>query len=274
MNCAAVRDRLADHAIGVMSPADADPVDRHLAWCAACRKESEDLRRGAALLPYALAPVTPADDLDEKVIAAVHRVAGSKRGSGRRGRSVVAAVAAASIAVAGLGWGAVMAGRADRLGEQVRAAREAQHRALEGFSRLIRRQQFSNDDVFIGALSGPAGSAAGGGALVLISRTDTDFAIATVSGLPAGVAEPYSVTLEGTDGTSAAIGKIDHLDTGGEGQVGRAFDRDITGLTHVVVRDATGTVVMTGVLSLQAAVPSASISPSPGSGAVSPAPAQ
>lgn len=59
MNCPAVRDRLPEHALGVVDHHDATAIERHLAWCAACRKEARDLERAAATMAFALAPAYP-----------------------------------------------------------------------------------------------------------------------------------------------------------------------------------------------------------------------
>ena len=60
MTCLEVRDRLTEHALGVLPRTDAREIDRHLERCAGCRKESSELVEGAATmalsLPSALAP--------------------------------------------------------------------------------------------------------------------------------------------------------------------------------------------------------------------------
>ncbi|MBI3647392.1 MAG: zf-HC2 domain-containing protein [Actinobacteria bacterium] len=265
MNCVAVRDRLPEMAVDAVPAREALTIDRHLAWCAACRREAEDLRRAAALLPYALAPVTPAPDLEERVAALVGERTGRSRLGTRRARSGAAAVVAAMVATAALGWGSVMAGRADRMHDQVMAAQEAQHQAYDRFARLLQSGEFQDpaNDVYLGTLTGSPGSSAGGAALTLTSPSSPDFAVVSVNGLPTGPPDsmPYVVTLETAPrgpGSSVVVGKIAELDSGGAARVGRDFNRDLTGLTRVVVRDATGNVLLSGELDLYAAVTSPS----------------
>ena len=264
MNCPAVRDRMPELALGSLPARDTELIDRHLAWCAACRKEAGDLHHAAAVLPFALAPAVPPQELEESVVATVREVVGGRasRAPARRVRSAGAAVVAAMVAVAALGWGAVMAGRADRLRDQVRAAREARQEAIERFSGFLDDPLFQDarNDVLLGTLAGPPGSPAGGDALALTSPSGKDLAIVSVTGLPPADLSrlPYKVTLESANGGHAMIGKIFELDTGGSAQIGGEFKRDLSGLTQVVVRDAEGTIVMFGTLVLRAAVPTPS----------------
>ena len=264
MNCAAVRDRMPELALGSLPLRDAELFDRHLAWCAACRKEAGDLRRAAAVLPYALAPTTPPEDLEDRVVTAVHEAAGGRRTPARRGRSAAAAAVAAMVAVGALGWGAVMAGRADRFRDQARAAIQRQQAAIQQFSDFLLSPPFRDpeNDVYLGTLAGPPGSSAKGSAIALTSPSGKDIAIVSVSGLPteasSGLRLPYKVTLKSSDGARALVGKITELDTGGEAQVGKDFERDLSGLSQVVVRDAGGAVLLFGTLTLRAAVPSPS----------------
>ena len=115
MNCTAVRDRLTERALGAVPADDAQALDRHLAWCAACRKEAGELDRAATTFAFALAPAEPPADLEDRVVANVQEVAAKRLPQGaRRGRLAVALAVAGMLAVSGLGWGAVMAGKAAR----------------------------------------------------------------------------------------------------------------------------------------------------------------
>jgi len=258
VNCPAVRERLAEKALGVISRPEEAAIDRHLAWCAACRKEADDLTRAAAVLPYTLAPAVPSEELAGRIGKLIAKASAPHRGDRRRGRAAAAAAVAAIVAVAALGWGAAMAGRADRLREQMLAARQQQQVAIQRFSTIIHQSDFQDprNEVFVGTLSS-FGGPEGGAALALTSPKGRDFAIVSVDGLPAeGL--PYTVMLERPDGTSVSVGKIVRLDTGGGARTAKDFQKSLTGYTHVVVRNVSGQVVVSGTLFIRAAVPSPS----------------
>jgi hypothetical protein len=169
---------------------------------------------------------------------------------------------AAMVAVSALGWGAVMAGRADRLAEQARDSKRNEQIAIQQVSSLIDQFRFQDerDDVFSGLLAGPIGSLAGGAAVELNSFSGADYVIVSIVGLPAVIAPPlpYTVFLERLDGATAMVGKIDKLSSTGGADVGRRFKRDLSEYMDVVVRDASGAVVVSGTLSLHNTVPSPS----------------
>jgi hypothetical protein len=250
-------------ALGSLATRDAALMERHLAWCAACRKEAGDLHRAAALLPYALASAAPPEDLEARVVGIVRQAAGGRRSTwARRGRSASAAVIAAAVAVSALGWGAVMAGRADRLEEQADATEKQLKEATEQVTKVISQFRFQDprDDVLSGILAGPIGSLGSGAAVELNSFSGRDYVIVSLIGLSSKDRPPlpYTVTLERFDGASAMVGKIDKLDTAGEGDVGASFRRDLSGFDEVIVRDANGAVVVSGTLTLHNIVPSPS----------------
>ena len=55
MTCLEVRELLPEHAIGVLGEPERERIQRHLQWCAGCRKEAGDLGQAAATLAFALA---------------------------------------------------------------------------------------------------------------------------------------------------------------------------------------------------------------------------
>lgn len=264
MNCAGVRDQLTEHALGILSVRDAATVERHLQWCAACRKEAGDLQRATAALAFSPAPTEVPDELQDLVVARVRSVAGVRPAPHvpRRARLAVAAVAAAFVAVSGLGWGAVMAGRAARFEERADVATMQQRTAVEEFQRLVRSAEFSDpaDKVYIGRLLPAQGAGGGGAAMTLVSPSIIDLAIVMVNGVPPErwSTLPFTVHLTASSGARLKVGRIDALDSGGADTISREFNRDLSRFDRVVVVDALGAVVMSGPLATKADVASPS----------------
>ncbi|MBA3690563.1 MAG: zf-HC2 domain-containing protein, partial [Actinobacteria bacterium] len=68
MTCLEVRDRLVERSLGALPVEDVREVDRHVAWCAGCRKEAAELDRAAATFALTLAPQMPPPELEERVV--------------------------------------------------------------------------------------------------------------------------------------------------------------------------------------------------------------
>jgi Putative zinc-finger len=265
MTCGEVRDRLPELALGVLEPREATEIDRHVSWCAACRKESAELTGAAAVLAYAAAPAEPPQDLEQRVVDLVHaqaRHGGRAHTPGRRGRLAVAAAVAAMVAVSGLGWGAVMAGKAARSEQQATVMSQRSSAAEQRFAGLLRTMEFTDprNEVFLGTLAPGAGGSGGGSAFTLVSPDFIDMAVVMVNGLPAPkpAALPYEVRLIGPSGRALLVGKIGSLDSGGGKIVAQEFDRDLDGYGRVVVTDAAGRVVLSGPLATRAQLASPS----------------
>jgi hypothetical protein len=257
VNCPAVRDQLPESSLGTLGSQDAAALDRHLHWCAACRKEAGQFDAAAATLAFAVASSVPDPDLEERVVTAVRRQAARPRGThapARRGRLAVSAMVAAMVAVGGLGWGAVMAGKAARSEEAAKVATARQQGAADLFAWLVSNVEFADpsNQVVIGRLS-PLGGSGGGSAFTLVSPTMIDMAVVMVNQLsPApSKAEPYVVRLVGPGSPALRVGKI-RLDPSGSAIVSRDFDLDLEGYDRVTVRDASGKVVMRGSLATRA----------------------
>ncbi len=256
MNCLAVRERLAEHALGVLTDGDTSSLDRHLEWCAACRKEAGELQRAAATLAYSVAPVEPPAELEERVVSAVRDAAGRRRvAAPRRSRVAAAGVLAAMLALSGLGWGAVMAGRADRLEDQVAIQRQQQRQAVANFRALISDLEGADpaNIVEVATLMSPRLRTGGGDALVLLSPSSDDLALVVLSGLTE-LREgqfPLEVRLLSDRAGAQVVGHIRALDAGGGGAVSKWFVGNLNAFSAVVVRDARGDVLLNGGLGVQ-----------------------
>jgi predicted anti-sigma-YlaC factor YlaD len=250
VNCLAVRHGLAEHAVGGLEARDALAVDGHLQWCAACRKEAGDLRQAASTLGFAVAPAELPAGLQDRITQSV-REAASRRGPGsRRSRVAVVGLLAAALALSGLGWGAVMAGRAARFQDQVDEANSQKQLALKQFADVIGTAEFTNkkNQVFLGTLTPNATGTGGGTAMTLVSPSISDIAFVVVVGLPPADREslPYTVQLLATGRRPLTVGRISRLDANGGATVSSQIDRDLGPYDQVVVRDAQGHEVLSG----------------------------
>lgn len=253
---------MAERSLGGLGAAGLAELDRHVAWCAACRKEAREFDEAAASLVSVLAPVRPAADLEDRVIALVKGAAtGGRPLVHHRGRTIVAATVAAMFAVAGLGFGAVMAGRAARFRDQAATLKIQTRSAQATFSDLLRSAEFSDprNTVEMGDLASPGGGTASGTALTLLAPSSQDLAIVTISSLQLdpGVL-PLEVTLAGPH-RRLVLKSVAKLDSGGSATVATQLNANLSYFNRVVIRDANGEVVLRGRLAkreLQQATPS------------------
>jgi hypothetical protein len=254
VNCLTVRERLAEHALGVLPDGEATALDRHLEWCAACRKEAGELQRAAATLAYSVAPVQPPAELEEMVVDAVRNAAGRRRAAApRRSRAAAVAVLAAMLALSGLGWGAVMAGRAERAEERAEDARRRQEEAFRRFQDVFRLPEVDPEAIAeVSTLLSPRLREGRGDALVLLSPAGDDLAFVLVNGLTEVRASqlPLEVRLVGNGSRQLVVGQIRTLNSSGEGGVYRTFVEGLSGFSAVVIRDARGKVLLNGTLSV------------------------
>lgn len=257
MNCTAVRDQLTERALGAVPAVEGQVLDRHLAWCAACRKEAGELDRASATLVFALAPAEPPAELEDQVVESVQAVAAKGQPHGaRRGRLAVALAVAGMVAVSGLGWGAMMAGRASRFEETAKKQKARTADVVRDFAKFLNSQEFTDpgNRVFLGTLtSDTRGATAGGSALTLASPSTADIAIVMVNGFRASDAEarlPFRVFLTSErGGRRLFVGRITLLDSGGGSIVSKQFELDLSRYTGIEVLDKGGAVVLLGSVS-------------------------
>ncbi len=253
MTCLEVRELLPELAVGVLPAADREEVERHLRWCAGCRKEATELGHAATSLAFALEPAPMPEALRTRVVERVRRAAGAP-GTTRRLRTAIGGIVAAMIAVSSLGWGAVMAGRADRFERRAKQAELDRVEALAQFQHVLDGilplpQNLPNDETHLGHLSPTADGQGGGAVLQLVSPNLLDFTIVIVKGLDLSATDrlPYRVQLFDAAGEMLRAGRIDELDADGGAEVFHEFAHaDLTGYTSVRVVDRGGQVVLDG----------------------------
>lgn len=260
MRCVEVRSLLAERSLGTLVAGGTGGVDKHLAWCAACRKEAGELDAAASSLVYVLAPAAASPGLEDRLVAAVRRGAAGRSAARRRGRMAVATAVAAMVAVAGLGFGAVMAGRAARFRDQAVTSSVRNRDSMDIFRWVLRSMEFSDpsNSVEMGTLAPVGRGPASGSALTLLAPRSPDTAIVTIAALRVDPSRlPLEVSLVGP-GRKVVVGSIRRLDSGGAASVGTSLNEDLSMFEEVVVRDAKGIVLLRGDLrarSLQSASP-------------------
>jgi hypothetical protein len=255
VNCLSVRERLTEQVLGVLPKAERTVLDRHLEWCAACRKEAGELQRAAATLAYSVAPVEPPAELEDRVVNAVRSAAGRRRAAApRRSRVAAAGVLAATLALSGLGWGAVMAGRAERFEQQAADARVQQQLAIANLQEFFNELPGLDPEaiVEVSTLLSPSLQAGRGDALVLLSPSGDDLAFVLVDGLTEvrSAQLPLRVRLVSDDANKFLVGEIRTLDQAGGGGVFATFHEELDEVSAVVIRDARRRVVLRGTLSV------------------------
>ena len=244
MNCARVRDLLPEHALGVAA-GDAAAIDRHLAGCAACRKEARELHGAAASLAYALAPASPPPALEDDVVAAVHATGRPpRRPRAVAGRTAVMLAAALDAGRAGRGHRARAAragrgrcGRADRLAQERAAIEDFLESSLTGEGTVAS----------IGVLRPAAGGPGAARPSPWSRHARIDSVLVVASGLAGdGPAVPGRARRRWQGGSRVRDGADPRR---GRRVLGRKpTGRDLSSFVNVLVRDRDGEVVLRGTL--------------------------
>lgn len=254
LDCLSVRDRLAEYSLFLLDDEERGLLDRHLEWCAGCRKEAGEMQEGAAQVGLALEPVDPPSSLERRVVDAA-TAAARRRATGRRVRVMaVATVAAGVVAVAAVAWGAIMASRAQQVDADLQQAEdratqaEIQARDIAGRLEIVLRQfPVADDEEIRNVPLGPRAPFKGGGAAVLLNSRNQHWVVVIVGGLDAKGA-PYRVTLFSRSGHRFEAGQITELDGAGGAELLRDFRRSLAGVGRIAVRNAAGEVVLAGIV--------------------------
>jgi hypothetical protein len=241
MDCPVVREQLAEHVLGTLEDDRRRFVDRHLEWCAGCRKEMAELAEGAAVVVSALSPAEPPGGLEDRVAEAIKEAAGRRERRRRPKVGLAAAAVAALVAVGAFGWAMAMSGR---LSDAQRAAVSAEDRAKQ-FEIVLREILIEADDgrILSSDLIGVGAAAGGGRGILFDSPGGLDWALVIAGGLPVERG-PY-VAYVTTGGERHRLGRLSPSSPG-EMAVYRIFSHDVSGAHWISVRDRSGNTVLRG----------------------------
>jgi predicted anti-sigma-YlaC factor YlaD len=257
VTCVEVRDRLAEHALGLLDQDQLWQIERHLEWCAGCRKESAELHEGAEAVGLALPQAVPRPAVEERVVHEVLTAAGKRPRVARRRTfrvMAVATLAAAIMAIGAVGWGFSQRHRADELTAEVDNALKSK----EGLAALVEtfRTQFqTTGTVFQAALyPGPARQPAGT-AVVFTAPRGSGFALVqVVTPLPAAEG-PFSVVLVDRNGHTRTVGQLGDRRADGHyilantdltEELARSDSAQLAHLTGLTIVGRSGDPVLTG----------------------------
>jgi hypothetical protein len=248
MECLEVRERLAEYAVSTLPLGEEQEVERHLQWCAGCRKEASDLGSGAAMIGLSLAQAEPAPQLEDRVVSVIRDAAVKPPLRRRRSKTIrVVTLFAAIVALLGVGLAGALFAQQQTTESRLATSEHLAHRYLVRLNALLeefRGQAARPHDMARAILAPPAGGHGGGGALRVASPRFDDLAVVIVGGLPQRGA-PYSVWLLTPSGRKLSMGRM-QVDSGGGGIIAKAFRTDLKLYHYALVRDARGRLRLSG----------------------------
>jgi hypothetical protein len=248
VTCLEVRERLTEHALGLLARVDAAEVERHMEFCAGCRKESAELEEGASRMALALPTADPPASLETRVVDRVRMAAGSlpvisrKRG----GRLVAVTLAAALLAMGATGWAIAERREVQTLKEQV-SEKQAQ---LSSFAKAL--ESFRGRGRTFKANLAPVPGGQGGGSAVIASAPGLDDFVFIDVLLP-GSKGPFRFQI--VDDRSAL--KAVEMLKGSAGNWIRFWrtNKDLSGALTITVLDSNSRAILSGAVRPYAVTP-------------------
>jgi hypothetical protein len=249
MTCLEVRDRLTEHALGLLPEGDVAEVERHLDWCAGCRKEAVELQDAVATVAFALPPADPPRGLQERIVGSVDKNASTSAKSSRvketrvarRGirALAVATLAAVIVAMVALGW--AVAERHSAQGVRATAATRLQDiRKLEGLLSL-------GGQSFHAQLL-PTPRFDGNGLAVIVTSQANNFVFVDAL-VPKPDTGPYTVQIVGRSGKVLSVGDLTKSESGDLFLWVPSEQEDLSKAITVSILDRSSNVVMSGTVS-------------------------
>lgn len=248
MTCLEVRERLTEHALGLLTRVDANEVERHLEFCAGCRKESAELEEGASRMALALPTKQPPSSLETRVVDRVRMAAGRLPAGSRRrgGRLVAVTLAAALLAMGATGWAIAERREVQTLKEQV-SAKQAQ---VDAFAQVVKSVQGRGSTLRANLSPGLRGR--GGGSAVIASAPGVDDFV-FIDVLVPGAKGPFWFQIVNN---KAALKAVDLDKAGGANWISYwRTNKDLSGAVTITILDSESRTILSGTFQPYAAAP-------------------
>jgi len=240
VTCLEVRDRLTEHALGVLSRMDAREVERHLERCAGCRKESSELVEGAATVALSLPSAVPAPPLEGRIVDRFRAASRQIPHPARRRLRVLAAaaLAAALLALGSMGWAIAENRHAHTLQATVNEKARQVHSLAEAIASFRGRGKTFQASLL------PRRGGQGRGSAAIFSAPGTNDIVFVDIVLPQSATGPFVVQL--VDGAKAInVGRL--LKTVEGDWLMYSFSaQDLSHVVSVTVLDRSGGLVLSG----------------------------
>jgi hypothetical protein len=255
LGCSEVRDRLAELALGVVPPEEAERVQRHLDGCTGCRKELAELDEGAATMAFALPQADPPRALEHRVVERVAQASGRRVPvqMHRRLRTQVRRLASVTLVTAILAGISVGWAFTERLTSA--EVRQASEDKVQQLGRHLANVVKSLGEAPLEAALAPTAGRQGTGTATIVSIPKHDDLILVVVYLVHGSDGPYEVRLETRSQKVYAVGELQRTKDG----TLLYYDNsglDLSKVQFVSVLDRQARPVMTGVVRPFSATPS------------------
>ena len=245
MSCLEIRQKLPEYSLDLLAHDEARDVERHLEWCAGCRKEAGELLEGSASIALGLPVAEPPAALEERIVDRLASPAKRREGPSRRGRArlVLVTVMTAALAVGSLGWAVAMRDQVQDLSKEVSRQQVTLQRVLR-----LREALQGSGKPFEARLVSTSGAASAGTAIIFSADRGDDFLFVEVAALP-GDGAPYTLRLTREPKLETTVGQLVRTNNGTYVLDTRHwFPIDLSKSKSISVLDGSGKTVLTGVV--------------------------
>jgi len=236
---------MGEYALGLLQKPDARGIERHLVWCAGCRKESGELQEGAASLGFSVPQFEPHPSLEWRIAGRLTGTQGSRKPSRRGFRVLVAATLAAMLgAVGAMSWAIAERNRVQSIEATINKQVDNITKLQELLNSFEKGQTKARHATLIAR---PGFRGASGLALIYPTANFPDLYLVSMKSPDDSGLAPYKVGLLDKGGVQVAGGEF--VQTTGGLLSYQVSGEDLSKVTSVEVVDYLGRTVLVGKVS-------------------------